>query len=177
MIYQSLKPVCYASCNSGSSSKSHDVTDADLTAGDLRARIDLVTSQPCGGGLPDQTSPIAPFSFEFAGLLIDAEVVPGPEPKVRLGAELGTLPFTVEAAEPRRWILRILEKSRTLQRGSIELGRDGMIRLRAEIEPTGPAGPVGVLAAVTTLVLDFKPYLELLAELFAACPRNFARAY
>lgn len=152
------------------------MTASQVSTATLDERLNFVSSvaqEPAGAprrlGLPS-------FGFEFIGLRFQAEVVPGDSPLVRLKAELGPLPYTIEAPRQRHWMLRIIAASKHLERGSLAIGEDGIVRLSAETAPTSDTGPVGVLAAVTALLLDFKPHLEVLADLVAAFPERRRRA-
>jgi hypothetical protein len=114
------------------------------------------------------------FSFVYAEVPFAAEVTTGPASLLRLTADLGALPYTVECAASRRWVLRLIAASSAQKRGQLELTRAKQIRLCAEAVPPAPRNPVSVMATVAALLLDFKPALTLLGELLAAspCPRR-----
>ena len=85
-----------------------------------------------------------------------------------LDAELGKLPYRAEIGVRRKLTRRIVRASQALPRGGIELSEANDMRLTAEIEPTAPLTPTAVLTALTAILLDFKPYLELLHEVMLA---------
>jgi len=151
------------------------VTTADDKPVALDERLKIVAPGTDGPAEPIQDLGLPSFQFEFAGLPFQAEIVPGASPLVRLKADLGPLPFTVEAPQQRRWMLRIVAASKRLKRGTLAIGEDGIVRLNAETAPATEGGAVGVLAAVTTLLLDFKPHLEIVADMMAAFPARRRR--
>ena len=104
------------------------------------------------------------FSFEFAGAPFEAEVTAGDAPLVKLTADLGLLPYTIESPAARYWALRVIAASSRMKRGRLELDSNYAIRLRAEAPPPAQRTPVTILSTVTALLLDFKPCLELLSE-------------
>ncbi len=146
------------------------MTTADVKPVALDERLKSVAPGAKGLAGPDGNLDLPSFGFEFIGLPFQAEVVPGAAPLVRLKAELGPLPYTIEAPHQRHWMLRIVAFSKHLKRGSLTIGADGMVRLSAETAPAADGGPIGVLAAVTALLLDFKPHLEVLADIMTAFP-------
>jgi hypothetical protein len=120
----------------------------------------------------DRDAPLR-FRFVYAEVPFAAEVSTGQTPLVRLAADFGALPYTIESPAARRWTLRLIQASAARKRGRLELTRDKEIRLRAEAVPPAPYTPVSIMATVTALLLDFKPMLELLGELLAAgLPRH-----
>ncbi|MDH3472529.1 MAG: hypothetical protein OEM59_02460 [Rhodospirillales bacterium] len=117
------------------------------------------------------------FGFEYAGLPFRAEAVAGAQPLVRLTADLGRLPYSVEGPELRRGLLRLIAASQDLERGRLFLDQNSMIRLQAQTAPPGcSAGdPVSVIATAVALLLDFKPYLDLMAVLLSHHERRTPR--
>ena len=152
------------------------MTAANVKPIGLDERLKLVAPGADGPAERNREFGLPSFHFEFVGLLFEAEVVPGAAPLVRLKADLGPLPYTIEAPQQRRWMLRIVAASKRLKRGTLAIGEDGMVRLNAETAPAADGGPVGVLAAVTALLLDFKPHLEIVADMMAAFPARRRRS-
>ena len=89
---------------------------------------------------------------------------PQSEPRVRLTAELGKLPYSMEIGEGRRLIRRILHESARAPHGRIGLSEDDDIRLAAVSTPPAPFTPASLMATLTALLLDFQPYLDLLGR-------------
>ena len=54
-----------------------------------------------------------------------------------------------------------------LRRGHILLTPEQDIVLEGELNPPSPRTPVAVIATAVSLILDFKPYLDLLGEAVA----------
>ena len=65
---------------------------------------------------------------------------------------------------------RIVEATGRLPHGHIRLSDDQDMHLSAEAPAPVPLTPVRVMAALTALLLEFKPYLELLHEAVNAPP-------
>lgn len=146
------------------------MTTADAKPVALDERLKLVVPGADGSADPNRDLGLPSFGIEFIGLPFQVEVVPGAAPLVRLKADLGPLPYTIEAPQQRHWMLRIVAASKRLKRGTLAIGEDGMVRLSAEAAPAAEGGPIGVLSAVIALLLDFKPHLEVLADMMAAFP-------
>lgn len=104
------------------------------------------------------------FRFDYRGILFDSVVEFEPQPRVRLSAELGKLPFSMQAGEGRRWSQRIVAATRALPHGRINVDELQDMRLQAECVPPSPLTPSSVMATVTAMLLDFKPYLALLGQ-------------
>lgn len=111
----------------------------------------------------DSTAPLR-LGFAYRGVEYHAEVETAPEPRVRLTAELGKLPYSMEIGEGRRLIRRILDQSALTPHGHIELSEDHDLRLEAVSTPPEPFTPASLMATLTALLLDFRPYLELLGR-------------
>ena len=110
------------------------------------------------------------FRFEFAGALFEVVVTTGEAPLVQVTGELGLLPYTIESPAARRWALRVIAASSQMRRGRLELDPSYAIRLRAAAPPPAQRNPVTILSTVTALLLDFKPWLELLSEVLKLGP-------
>lgn len=111
----------------------------------------------------DSTAPLR-LGFAYRGVEYHAEVETAPEPRVRLTAELGKLPYSMEIGEGRRLIRRILDQCAHIPQGHIELSEDHDLRLEAISTPPEPFTPASLMATLTALLLDFRPYLELLGR-------------
>lgn len=108
----------------------------------------------------------APIRFEFAcaGVHYQVLVESGEQPSVVLHADLGALPFTIEIGEARRLATRIVTSSARLAHGQLMLTPEQDIALRAQASVPQPLTPESILATVTALALNVKPYLALLAQ-------------
>ena len=117
---------------------------------------------------PDGT-PIS-FGFSYRGVDFMAAVETGPAPRVSLSAELGKLPFRAEVGERRQTARRIVDATQALPRGGISLSESHDMHLSAEMAAPTPLTPSAVMVALTAILLDFKPYLDLLHEVLIAPP-------
>ncbi len=104
------------------------------------------------------------FTFAYRGVEFGAEVATGTQPRLRLSAELGKLPYSMEIGRGRLTIRRILKASAQLPHGHIGLSDSGDMRFQAEATPPAPFTPASLMAAVAALLLDFRPYLDLVAR-------------
>ena len=104
------------------------------------------------------------FGFAYRGLEYRAEVETAADPRVRLTAELGKLPYSMEIGEGRRLIRRILNASTRVPRGRIALSEADDMRLEAVAVPPEPFTPASLMATLAALLFDFRPYLELLGR-------------
>jgi hypothetical protein len=111
----------------------------------------------------DGTVPLR-FSFTYRGVQYDAEVETATAPQVRLSAELGKLPYSMEIGAGRRLIRRILRESARASHGRVDLSQSDDMRLEAVAAPPEPFTPASLMATLTALLLDFQPYLDLLGR-------------
>ena len=106
-------------------------------------------------------SPLA-FGFSYRGADFIARIQSTPEPRVSLTAELGKLPYSAGIGERRRLARRIVEATERLPHGRISLSDDQDMILTAEAPAAAPLTPADLMATLAALLLDFKPYLDLL---------------
>ncbi len=111
----------------------------------------------------DDAAPLR-LGFAYRGVEYRAEVETASEPRVRLTAELGKLPYSMEIGEGRRLIRRILHESARAPHGRIDLSEDDDIRLEAASTPPAPFTPASLMATLTALLFDFQPYLDLVGQ-------------
>ncbi len=111
----------------------------------------------------DSTVPLS-LGFAYRGVEYHAQVETAPEPRVRLTAELGKLPYSMEIGEGRRLIRRILGESARVPHGRINLSEGHDLHLEAVSTPPEPFTPASLMATLTALLLDFQPYLDLLGR-------------
>jgi hypothetical protein len=83
------------------------------------------------------------------------------QPMLSLVGDLGYLPFTIENARRRRRMRTILEHALRGSGMRWELTSRNQIRISGDIVLGLPLTPTAMLAAVTTLLLRSRPYLEL----------------
>lgn len=103
------------------------------------------------------------FRFCACGIDFEADLADSNAP-LRLRANLGKLPYTAESPEGRRLARTVMASTDRLRRGHILLSPEQDIVLEGELNPPSPRTPVAVIATVVALILDFKPYLDLLGD-------------
>lgn len=112
----------------------------------------------------DATLPLR-FGFAYRGVEYEAAVETKTALRqVRLTAELGKLPYTMEIGEGRRLIRQILCESERAPHGGIGLSERDDMRLEAISTPPEPFTPASLMATLTAMLLNFQPYLDLLAQ-------------
>ena len=104
------------------------------------------------------------FAFAFRGADFEAQIETTPEARITLSAELGNVPYSMEQGANRRITQRIVEATAGLPGGRIEISESQYISLVATAQPPSPLTPASVMAAITSLLLDFGPYIDLLRE-------------
>lgn len=107
------------------------------------------------------------FGFTYLGIEFTGIINTGDDAEVTLHAELGKLPFSIESSDGRRWSRHIIALGGNLPHGKLFLTDSQDMRLEAAWTPPSPRTPVSIIATITSLLLDFKPYLEILAEVLA----------
>lgn len=113
----------------------------------------------------NEDRPLA-FRFTACGVQFEAEIASRSAP-LRLRADLGKLPFSAESPEARSLTRVVLGATGRLRRGHILLSSEHDMVLEGELAPPSPRTPASVIATAVALVLDFQPYLALLAEAVA----------
>lgn len=103
------------------------------------------------------------FRFTACGIDFVAEIA-GKKAPLRLKANLGKLPFSAESPDGRRLARSVLAATDRLRHGQILLSDEQDMVLQGELSPPSPRTPVNVIATAVALILDFKPYIGLLAE-------------
>lgn len=111
----------------------------------------------------DEPGPLR-FEFAYRGVEYGAEVETAADPRVRLTAELGKLPYSIEIGDRRRLIRRILRASERAPRGRIVLSDSDDMRLEAASAPPEPFTPASLMATLAALLLELQPYLDLLGR-------------
>jgi hypothetical protein len=109
--------------------------------------------------------PVA-FQFVYHGVAFRAELEADPAEPLRLSAVVGVLPFSAETPLGRRAVAVFLNAARP-PRGQFTLTRDGRLHAAFAAPVQRPRTPVHVVATVISLVLEIRPYLEILAALRA----------
>jgi len=109
--------------------------------------------------------------FAYRGADFEARIETAPEARIALSAELGKIPYSMEQGDSRRVTQRIVEATADIPSGRIEVSASQDMSLVATAQPPLPLTPASVMAAITSLLLDFGPYIDLLRETIAAAER------
>ena len=109
------------------------------------------------------------FSFTACGIRFEADLE-GRSAPLRIKANLGKLPYSAESPEGRRLARSVLAATDRLHRGQILLSEKQDMVLQGELTPPSPRTPVSVIATAAALIVDFKPYVDMLADALAARP-------
>lgn len=104
------------------------------------------------------------FAFAFRGADFEARMETSPKALITLSAELGKVPYSMEQGTDRRATQRIVEATAGLPGGRIEISKSQDMSLVATAQPPSPLTPASVMAAITSLLLNFGPYIDLLRE-------------
>ena len=110
------------------------------------------------------------FDFVYRGVPFHAELPGDPEAPITISAVLGVLPYSAETVAGRRTALDILSLAKPA-RGTVSLEAGGRIHARFSAPVPRPRTPVTVVATVSCLLVDVRPYLDLLAAAGALRPR------
>ncbi|HEY5597291.1 MAG TPA: hypothetical protein VIK47_00675 [Kiloniellales bacterium] len=104
------------------------------------------------------------FCFAYRGVDFDAHIVTAPDASVILSSELGKMPYSMETGIGRRLVRRIVEATADLRHGRIDLSDSQDMSIVATAQPPLPLTPASVMAAITALLLELGPYIDLLRE-------------
>ncbi|MEX2009642.1 MAG: hypothetical protein WEC41_05560 [Dongiaceae bacterium] len=120
------------------------------------------------GSVARQDPRLRPFAFDFAyhGVAFAARMrLEDDRPFLQLRGECGPLPYSVESIALRRDAFAVLLASRSLPHGRLALCTDRRILAVGDIALGTPMTPTNVIAATAQLLLEIRPYIELLRDL------------
>lgn len=103
------------------------------------------------------------FRFTACGIRFEADLAHKDAP-LRLTANLGKLPYSAESPDGRRLARSVLAATDRLRHGQILLSDEQDMILQGERKPPSPRTPVNVIATAAALIVDFKPYIDVLAN-------------
>lgn len=141
----------------------------------LRSLAEVAESLPAAvGGIQvsadggvDVSEPAADLVLRFAadGLVYTLQLVPGDRGRrVILSADLGFVPYTVQAPEKRRAMLLILRATLSLPTVRFHLDHGQRVYLTAEAVIEGRATVPRLFLVVTRLLAEARPFARLLAQ-------------
>ena len=104
------------------------------------------------------------FTFEYLGFTFAVRAeTSDTSGRLRVHADLGHLPYTAEAPFERANVWAIVSAAARALGGRLQLARTQQILLIEDFYFDEPLTPILLLASTTRLLLEVKPYLELLA--------------
>lgn len=101
------------------------------------------------------------FRFRYYGAVFDAILPMADDDKLYLTANLGVVPFSAENAFGRKAAHTIIRRAR-MPNGRLVVDMQSRVHLEMTGFPETPRTPSKVLATVAALLMEAKPYLELL---------------
>ena len=115
------------------------------------------------------------FSFLYRDLTFAGEVGPEAGDRMRLVGEFGKLPYTAELPKGRHAIRQLVTASRRNKHTHFFITPDQDIRLAMEIVPPQPKTPVSIVAAVTALLMEAMPAVDLMLETLSNSARSLPK--
>lgn len=107
------------------------------------------------------------FSFIHRGMPFACECTTTEEPELKIVGELGKLPFTAESTKGRHFLKHLAVATNNLPKGRFAILDNQDVRLLAEVVPPQGLTPVSLIAALTAVLLQFKPFFELAEDVLA----------
>jgi len=104
------------------------------------------------------------FTFNFLDIDFEVQVRGGDDGSLQLAATLGRLPYTAENGWTRQFLQKVMTAASKLRRSRLTVDENNQIVLRGEAVPPAPRTPMSIMATLTALVVEAKPYLEMVAE-------------
>jgi len=104
--------------------------------------------------------PVA-FRFSYHGLVFEAIMPTSDEGKLHLTTSIGVIPFSMENAFGRKAAQAIIRRA-NMPNGRLVVDMQSRVHLEMTGYPDKPRTPVNVLSTVASLLMEAKPYLELL---------------
>lgn len=107
------------------------------------------------------------FTFNFLDIDFEVRVGGGNDGSLQVAATVGRLPYTAENGWARQFLGKVLTAASRLRRSRLTVDKQNRIVLRGEAVPPAPRTPMSVMATLTALVVEAKPYLEIIVEALA----------
>jgi hypothetical protein len=137
--------------------------------------VEISTLTFDGDGTVEHRPPPSPLDFGFVYREIPfLAAIRREEEKtyIAIEADLGILPYSLEFREKRDRLLDCLALLDRAAPGAIALTRHKRIAYRDRVEIHQALTSVNVLAYVASMLLDARPYLDLLSEPLALSPES-----
>lgn len=96
-------------------------------------------------------------------------------PVVQISGEVAPLPYSAEGITVRRSTMAIISASEMLEHTRLAISKQKTILCVGKAPIEEPWGPVDLIAAAASLILEVRPYLQMLAEILPAWPARRSR--
>ncbi|WP_374651972.1 hypothetical protein [Dongia sp.] len=96
-------------------------------------------------------------------------------PIIQISGEIAPLPYSAEGLTVRRSAMAIIEASQELAHARLAISKQKTILCVGKAPFTIPATPVDLIAAVTSVILEVRPFLQILAEILPSWPKAAAQ--
>jgi hypothetical protein len=111
------------------------------------------------------------FSFGYLGLRFGANTRNIDTGTIlQVAADIAPDPYSVEGADLRRAVHAIIEESQHLNYSRLVITKQKRIFCIGKASVNTPAAPVDLISAAVEIMLDVKPYLDMLAEILPSWP-------
>ncbi len=113
------------------------------------------------------------FAFGYQGLRFGAStrLVEGGT-ILQVAADIAPDPYTVEGITLRRAVHAVIDASQQLSSSRLIVTRQKRIFCIGKASISSPSTPVDLLSSAIEILLEIKPYLDLLAEVLPSWPRG-----
>ncbi|TDQ80606.1 hypothetical protein A8950_3141 [Dongia mobilis] len=91
-------------------------------------------------------------------------------PVVQISGEVAPLPYSAEGVAVRRSAMAIINASQSLGHTRFAISKHKMIICVGKAPIEQPWGPVDLISAAATIILEIRPCLQMLAEILPAWP-------
>jgi hypothetical protein len=118
-----------------------------------------------GGGLVE-------FAFRFMDIRFSAntrQIQSGPI--VQVSGEIAPLPYSAEGIAVRRSTIAIIDASQELAHTRLAISKYKTILCVGKAPVVSPWTPIDLIVAAASVVLEVKPYLQILAEILPSWPK------
>jgi len=140
------------------------LSEFSLSIGEMQLPLDISSIVHAQGGqLGTPVHPQFTFRFRYRDIAFTVRCRSGEDKaEARVSATLGTMPFSAESAQGRIFLTQILQ-GLTDHLGPVVTQSQGRILFDADLPLPAPITAVGLVTAVTRLLLPLKPYLGLMS--------------
>ncbi len=117
------------------------------------------------------------FGFSFMDVPFTAstrQIQSGPV--VQISGEIAPLPYSAEGLVVRRSAMAIIDASQDLAHARLAISKHKTILCVGKAPFSIPATPVDLISSVASIILEVKPFLQILAEILPTWPKSAAQS-